>query len=234
MLRESASLARQHGAYWQTHLSEDAGEMESVRKLFPQARDYLDVYDRAGGLDARSVLAHAIHLSDREVERLAESGAAVAHCPASNLFLSSGMMPLGRYRAAGIKVGLGSDVAAGPEVSIFSAMRAGAATQRVLELTGRASRDDALRPLDWLRAGSLDGANALGMGERIGSIEAGKEADLILVDPRLTTPLPGDEPPGAADDLASRLIFRPHPNMVRAAWVRGRLLAGPPGVDAIG
>jgi guanine deaminase len=234
MLRESATLARQHGAYWQTHLSEDGGEMESVRKLFPEARDYLDVYDRAGGLEARCVVAHAIHLSDREVGRLAESGAAVAHCPASNLFLSSGMMPLGRYRAAGIKVGLGSDVAAGPEVSIFSAMRAGAATQRVLELTGQASRDDALRPLDWLRAGSLDAADALGMGERIGSIEAGKEADLILVDPRLTTPLPGDEPPSAADDLASRLIFRPHPNMVRAAWVRGRLLAGPPGIDAIG
>jgi guanine deaminase len=234
MLRESASLARHHRAYWQTHLSEDGGEMASVRRLFPDAIDYLDVYDRAGGLDARAILAHAIHLSGREVARLAESGASVAHCPASNLFLSSGMMPLARYRAARIPIGLGSDVAAGPEVSIFSAMRAGAATQRVLELTGQAGREDALRPLDWLRAGSLDGAAAIGLADRTGSIEAGKEADLILVDPRLTTPLPGDEPPSEADDLASRLIFRPHPNMVRAAWVRGRLLAGPPGLDGIG
>jgi cytosine/adenosine deaminase-related metal-dependent hydrolase len=70
--------------------------------------------------------------------------------------------------------------------------------------------------------------------DRIGSLEVGKEADLVAVDARLTTPLPGDDPPEAADDLASRLIFRPHPNMVRAAWVRGRLLAGPPGVDLIG
>ncbi|MEO6295095.1 MAG: amidohydrolase family protein, partial [Candidatus Limnocylindria bacterium] len=224
MLRESASLAKRHGAYWQTHLSEDAGEISEVRRLFPDARDYLDVYDRAGALGPRTLLAHAIHLSDGEVERLVESGSRVAHCPASNLFLSSGMMPLGAYRAAGMTVGLGSDVAAGPEVSVFSVMRAGAVTQRVLELSGRADRAGALRPLDWLRMATLGGADALGMQAEIGSLELGKQADLIAVDPRLTTPLPGDEPQGDADDLASRLIFRPHPNMVRGAWVRGRRL----------
>lgn len=235
MLRESARLAADHGAYWQTHLSEDEGEIGEVRRLFPDARDYLDVYDRAGGLGARTILAHAIHLSEREVARLVESGAGVAHCPASNLFLSSGLMPLATYRGAGMRVGLGSDVAAGPEVSLFTVMRAGAVTQRVVELAGRASRADAARPVDWLRLGTLDGARVLGLGDVIGSIEVGKEADLIAVDPRLTTPLPGDEPPiASADDILSRLIFRPHPNMVRGAWVRGRLLAGPPGPDGIG
>ena len=235
MLRESATLARVHGAYWQTHLSEDAGEIGEVLRLFPGARDYLDVYDRAGALGPRTILAHAIHLAEREVARIVETGSRVAHCPASNLFLSSGMMPLGAYRAAGVPVGLGSDVAAGPEVSIFTVMRAGAVTQRVLELTGRADRSNATRAVEWLRLGTLEGARALGMEDEIGSLEAGKEADLIAVDPRLTTPLPGDEPPlEAADDVMSRLIFRPHPNMVRAAWVRGRLLDGPPGLDSIG
>ena len=234
MLRESASLASRHGAYWQTHLSEDDGEIDEVRRLFPGARDYLDVYERAEALGPRALLAHAVHLSDGEVTRLASSGSRIAHCPASNLFLSSGMMPIAEYRAAGIAIGLGSDVAAGPEVSIFSVMRAAAVTQRVLELTGRALRADALRPLDWLRVATMGGADSLGIGREIGSIESGKQADLILVDPRFTTPLPGDDPPEAADDLASRLIFRPHPNMVRAAWVRGRLLGGPPGLDGIG
>jgi cytosine/adenosine deaminase-related metal-dependent hydrolase len=65
-------------------------------------------------------------------------------------------------------------------------------------------------------------------------LEVGKEADLIAVDPRFTTPLPDDDPPTDAEELASRLIFRPHPNMVRAAWVRGRALDGPPGLDGIG
>jgi len=234
MLRESASLAAHHDAYWQTHLSEDEGEIDEVARLFPGARDYLDVYDQAGALGARTLLAHAIHLSDAEVARLVESGSRVAHCPSSNLFLSSGMMPLGAYRAAGMSVGLGSDVAAGPEVSIFSVMRAGAVTQRVLVLTGRADRATALRPLDWLRMATLGGAEALGLEAEIGSLEAGKQADLIVVDPRFTTPLPDDDPPDGADDLASRLIFRPHPNMVRGAWVRGRMLAGPPGLDTIG
>ncbi len=230
MLRESADLARAHGAYWQTHLSEDGAEIDEVGRLFPDARDYLDCYERAGGLGPRALFAHAIHLSDDEVARLVASGSGVAHCPASNLFLSSGLMPLARYREAGMRIGLGSDVAAGPEVSIFSVMRAGAVTQRVLELNGSASRTGALSGLDWIRAGTLDGATVLGLDDRIGSLEVGKEADLISIDPRFTTPLPDDPPPTDAEDLVSRLIFRQHPNMVRAAWVRGRPLAGPPGI----
>jgi guanine deaminase len=235
LLRESAALAKHHGAYWQTHLSEDAGEIVEVSRLFPEAQDYLDVYDRAGGVGERSIFAHAIHLSDREVARLVESRAGVAHSPASNLFLSSGMMPLGEYLRAGVRLGLGSDVAAGPEVSMFTVMRAGTMTQRALELTGQVDRSLAVRPIDWLRLGTLGGAGVLGLEERIGSIELGKDADLIAIDPRMTTPLPGDEPRiASADDVLSRLIFRPHPNMVRGAWVRGRSLAGPPGVESIG
>jgi guanine deaminase len=114
MLRESASLAAATGTYWQTHLSEDSREMAEVRRLFPEAADYTDVYDRAGGLTDKAILAHAIHLSDRELGRLVESGAHVAHCPASNLFISSGAMPLSRYLEAGLSVGLGTDVAGGP------------------------------------------------------------------------------------------------------------------------
>ena len=231
MLRESATLARETGAYWQTHLSEDANELREVARLFPEARDYLDVYDRAGGLGPRTVLAHAIHLSSREVGRLAETGTAVAHCPASNFFLASGAMPLSRYRAAGIRVGLGSDVAAGPELSIFANMRAGAYIQNGLRVVQGPSSPPGLGPLDWLRMGSLDGARALGLDAQIGSLEPGKQADLIAVDPRTVAPVAGvdsDDP----EEIMSRLAFRPHPEMVRAAWVRGRRLDGPPGLDA--
>jgi guanine deaminase len=226
MLRESAAAARASGAYWQTHVSEDRGEIEEVRRLFPEAIDYVDVYDRAGGLGERTILAHAIHLSDRELARLVETGTRVAHCPASNLFLASGVMPLARYLEAGLVVGLGSDVAAGPDLSIFTAMRVGAYTQNALCVV-RADPWPTLGPLEWLRMGTLGGAKALGLDAEIGSLEAGKEADLVLVDPTLTLPLPG----GPVDDdptaLMSRLIFRAHPSMVRAAYVRGRRLAGP-------
>jgi len=225
MLRRSAEAAAKAGAYWQTHLSEDRGEIAEVRRLFPDAIDYTDVYDRAGGLGRSTILAHAIHLSDREVARLAESGAVIAHCPSSNLFLASGAMPLARYLAAGIRVGLGSDVAAGPDAPLFSVMRAGAYTQNALRAAGLTEAAP-LTPGEWLRMGTLGGAEALGLEEQIGSVEVGKEADLIAVDPSLTLPLEGvgAHPDDLPDDMLSRLIFRAHPAMVRGAWVRGRLL----------
>jgi guanine deaminase len=233
LMRESAALAREAGAHWQTHLSEDRQEMLEVARLFPEALDYLDVYDRAGGLGSRTVLAHACHLSEREVARLAATDTALAHCPASNRFLSSGSMPLARYRAAGIRVGLGSDVSGGPDLSIFGNMREGAYTQAALSAAAAGVADEPtpppLSPLDWLRMGTYEGARALGLQDEIGSLEVGKEADLIALDPALVAPLPGidsDDP----DEIMSRIAFRPHPDMVRAAWVRGRRLDGPPGL----
>ena len=235
LLRESASLARSTGTWWQTHVSEDAAEIAEVRRLFPEARDYVDVYDRAGGLGERTVLAHAIHLSDRELARLVETGTRVAHCPSSNLFIGAGVMPLARWLEAGVAVGLGSDVSGGPDPSLFSVMRAGAYSQMARRTLAGEERPP-LAPLDWLRLGTIDGARALGLEDRIGSLEAGKEADLIVIDPAMTAPLRGREAAdGDADAtllvdpaaLVSRLIFRGHPDMVRGAWVRGRRLEGP-------
>ena len=230
MLRESASLARATGAWWQTHVSEDPFEMAEVRRLFPDTLDYVDVYDRAGGLGERTILAHAIHLSEREVARLVETGTRIAHCPASNLFIGAGVMPLARWLAAGLPVGLGSDVSGGPDASLFSVMRVGAYAQMARRsLVG--AEGAIVDPLGWLRLGTLDGARALGLGDVIGSLEVGKEADLIALDPAFTAALSGAGDPGSRDDdpsdLMSRLIFRAHPEMVRAAWVRGRRLAGP-------
>ncbi len=230
LLAASATLARDLGCWWQSHVSEDRGEIAEVARLFPGARDYVDVYDRAGALGPRSVLAHAIHLSPSEEARLAETGTPIAHCPTSNLFLGAGVMPLADRLAAGIAVGLGSDVSGGPDVSLFGVMRTGADAQQALRAAAPTS-EPALAPLDWLRLATLGGARALGLDDTIGSIEAGKEADLIAVDPGVTAPLGPDlDDAGLLDDpglLVSRLIFRAHPDMVRATWVRGRQLEGP-------
>ncbi|HET7028883.1 MAG TPA: guanine deaminase [Candidatus Limnocylindrales bacterium] len=235
LLAASASLARELDCWWQTHVSEDRAEIVEVERLYPEARDYVDVYDRAGGLGPRTVLAHAIHLSPREQARIAETDTRIAHCPSSNLFIGAGVMPLADRLAAGIKVGLGSDVSGGPELSLFGVMRTGAYAQqarRALADEGDATEEGAaaLGSLDWLRLATLDGARALGLDDRIGSIEPGKEADLIAIDPARTAPL-GEEldPARLADpaDLVSRLIFRADPGMVRAAWVRGRRVEGP-------
>jgi len=226
LLRESAALAASTGAYWQTHVSEDLGEIAEVARLFPEAIDYVDVYDRAGGLGERTVLAHAVHLSDRELDRLVESRTRVAHCPISNLFLASGVMPLGRYLDAGLSLGLGSDVAGGPDLSIFSVMRVGFYAQNARRVAGLET-GRVLSPLEWLRLGSLGGASALGLDDVTGSLEAGKEADVIAIDPSYLAPIQGMPADDYPEDLASRLIFRAHPDMVRSAWVRGRRLEGP-------
>jgi guanine deaminase len=226
MLRESVALARTAGAWWQTHLSEDPFEVAEVARLFPEAIDYVDVYDRAGGLGERTILAHAIHLSERELARLIETGTRVAHCPASNLFIGAGVMPLARYLEAGLAVGLGSDVSGGPEASVFSVMRVGAYAQ-MARRSQMGEEGAILGPLDWLRMGTLDGARALGLGDLIGSLEVGKEADLIAVDPSYVAAVPGAPIDDDPVDFMSRIIFRAHPDMVRAAWVRGRRLEGP-------
>lgn len=224
LLAGAARLAAETGAYWQTHLAEDRGELAEVARLFPEARDYLDVYDRAGGLTPRAILAHAIHLGDREVARLADSGASVAHCPTSNLFLASGVMPLARYLEAGIPVGLGSDVAGGPEQSLFAVMRVGAYVQTARRVV-RGDPRPVLDPLGWLRLTTLGAARCLGLDSTIGSLETGKEADLIAVDVARSAPAGGSAMPDSPQDVISRLMFRAHPDMVTGAWVRGRRLA---------
>jgi 5-methylthioadenosine/S-adenosylhomocysteine deaminase len=138
------------------------------------------------------------------------------------MFLSSGVMPLARYREAGIRVGLGSDVAGAPDLSILTQMREGFYQQssRAASTPGYRSVAD---PLEWLRLGTLGGAEALGLGDVIGSLEVGKEADLIAVDASMTDP-PVGVAPAELEAVVSRLIFRERAGMVTDAWVRGRRL----------
>ena len=218
-----ARLPTRHGAIWQTHVSEDAREIADGPGAVPRCPDYLDVYDRAGGLGPRSVFAHAIHLSERELARLVASGSRIAHCPVSNLFISSGVMPLARYLEAGATVGLGSDVAglAGavhPDPDAHRLLRPERAPGRDRRsATDRRSRWDCSA---WARSRAPARSGSIAV---TGSLEVGKEADLIAIDPRMTLP-PGGEDSDDPDAIMSLLIFRERPGMVRGAWVRGRSL----------
>lgn len=157
------------------------------RELAPWSSCYGDVYARFGLLGPRSVMAHCVHSGPAELELLRESGAFVAHCPQSNTMLSSGIAPIRRYLDAGIKVGLGTDVAGGASLSMF---RAAADAVNVSKLRWRLV-DDTLAPLTVPEAFWLATAGGGALFGRVGSFEAGYEFDaLVLNDDRLCAPRP--------------------------------------------
>ena len=162
------------GLYLQTHLSENLQEIAWIKELFPQARNYLDVYDQFGLLGPRSVFGHGIHLSDEEVERLAQTGSGVAFCPTSNTFLGSGLLDMARLEKAGVPVSLATDVGGGTS---FSQLRTLAEAYKVLQLQGQN-----LHPLKGFYMATLGNARALQLDNCIGNFETGKEADFIVID----------------------------------------------------
>ena len=149
--------------------------------MFPEARSYIDVYARAGLLGPRSVIGHCIHLQDSEVAALAESRSVAAFCPTSNLFLGSGLFDQARLTRAGVRIALATDVGGGTS---YSMLRTAAEGYKVLQLNGQS-----WPALEAFYRMTLGNARALSLDDRIGSIEAGKEADLIALDPRATPAL---------------------------------------------
>jgi len=181
-LEAAGALAREFpDCYVQTHANENKAEIARVAALFPKARSYIDVYARAGLTGPRSVIGHCIHLQESEVAALAESGSVAAFCPTSNLFLGSGLFDQARLSHAGVRIALATDVGGGTS---YSMLRTAAEGYKVLQLNRQ--------PWPALEAFyriTLGNARALTLEDRIGSIEAGKEADLVALDPRATPAL---------------------------------------------
>ncbi len=161
-------------AYVQTHLDENRDEIELVAKLFPGTQSYLEVYERAGLLGPRSVFGHCIHLADSEVAALAASRSVAAFCPTSNLFLGSGLFDQARLRNAGVRVALATDVGGGTS---YSMLRTAGEGYKVLQLNRQSW--PANRAFYQMTLGN---ARALTLDQHIGSIETGKEADLVVLD----------------------------------------------------
>ena len=178
-LEAAGALAKEFPeAYVQTHLDENHAEIKLVAKLFPEATSYLDVYDRAGLLGPRSVFGHCIHMADAEIARMAESGSVAAFCPTSNLFLGSGLFDAARLTEAGVRIALATDVGGGTS---YSMLRTAAEGYKVLQLNRQS-----WPALNAFYRMTLGNARALSLDDRIGSVETGKEADLVVLDSRAT------------------------------------------------
>lgn len=180
LMKELGNLAKQKNLHIQTHISENLSEIEEIKKKYPEYSSYAAVYDNAGLLTNKTVLAHGIYLSDNEITLLNERGTAVIHCPSSNTCLKSGLCDIQRLKSKGVKIGLGTDVSGGQSCSILDAMRSALQVSSHLSLI-----KDNYKALDYkdvFHMATLGGATALAIDNQIGNFEIGKEFDALVVD----------------------------------------------------
>lgn len=218
ILDACAALLREFpGVRFTSHINESPREIATVRELFPEARDYLDTYERAGLVTRHSVLAHSVHPSDRELGVMAECGCSAAHCPCSNASLGSGLFPLRRHLAAGVHVSLGTDVGGGTG---FSMLKEGLQAYFTQQLLGEAGTPLGAEHLLYLATRA--GAEALGLEDRTGDFSVGKAFDAAYLRPEegstLATVLAHAPSPGRA---LSALFTLGTQADVAGVWVQG-------------
>ena len=245
-LKEIGDAAKKRNAAIQTHLSESPGEIALVRKLFG-GREYTQVYGDAGLLGPRTVMGHAIHLSETELQQLIESDTKIAHCPYSNKFLQSGFMPYREWRNRGLTIGLGTDVAGGPSISMKTQMREAIGMSKIVWMATRdyVRRDSlpnlirkfvegkdevregdlpsTISPTEALYLATLAGAKVLCCDDRTGNLLPGKDADFLIVNPQATQNVPGNGYASPQETL-SRLIYIGGRRSIEGTFVRGKKL----------
>ncbi|RKO99152.1 hypothetical protein CXG81DRAFT_14929 [Caulochytrium protostelioides] len=230
----------------QTHLAETRDEIAWVASLFPEAQDYTDVYARAGLLGATTILGHGIHLADRELRAIRAAGAHIAHCPASNFALGSGVCDVRRLLRAGVSVALGTDVAGGSSPHVLDAMRNALTASKVCAMLARGPPPSPAAPYAPLTVAEVvylatrGGARAVGHADDLGYFGPGCRFDALRVDLAVGAfvPAPTTSPPPPAGhahafawvprfphdtlrDLFEKWIYLGDDRQIQAVWVQG-------------
>jgi guanine deaminase len=180
-LEMAGALMREHPyLHMQTHLSENHAEVAFTQELYPWSKDYTDIYEHYGLLGRKSLFGHCIHLSEREADALSDSGSVAVFCPTSNLFLGSGLFDYQRYRRREkpLRMATATDVGGGTNYSMLRTMDEG---YKVVALNG-----EKLNPLASFWQMTRGNAEALSIAEKVGTLEAGTDADIVVLDSRAT------------------------------------------------
>lgn len=208
--------------HMQTHLSENQAEIALTQELYPWSKDYTDVYERYGLLGPKALFGHCIHLSEREADALSNSGSIAVFCPTSNLFLGSGLFDYQRYRrrAKPLRIAAASDVGGGTNYSMLRTMDEG---YKVIALQG-----EKLNPFASFWQMTLGNAKALSIEERVGTLEEGTDADLVVLDASATPAMAVRME--TVETLAEELFLLQtlgDDRAVREVYVAGRAVKGP-------
>jgi guanine deaminase len=208
------------GCWFTSHINENPAEIAKVRELF--GCGYLESYDRHGLVGPSSVFAHNVHPTDAELTLMAAKGASIAHCPTSNAALGSGLFPLDRHLASGVRVALGCDVGAGTGFCLFKEGLQAYFMQRL-----RGPEGVPLTSAHLLYLATAAGAGALGLGDEIGDLGAGRRFDAIWLDPPAGSPLEiGLRHADGPSDALAKVFALATPHDVRGVWVEGERVKG--------
>lgn len=219
LMRGLGRMAEARGLPVQSHLSENAGEIAWVRELHPRHRDYASVYDAFGLFgQTRTVMAHCVHVSDEEIALMKRRGVWAAHCPLSNLNLSSGIAPMRRFFDEGLNVGLGSDVSGGHRLSMTDVMAAAVESSKM-----RWRYVDGRAPLTTAEAFYLATKGGGSFFGKVGSFEPGYAMDCLVVDDARLR----DETPRSLEERLERFIYLGDDRDIEARYGDGALLPDP-------
>ncbi|KAG2169392.1 hypothetical protein JADG_009131 [Aureobasidium aubasidani] len=232
-LNALGKLAQQTGLPIQTHISENKSEIELVAEMFPSSKSYTDVYDKAGLLNAKTILAHAVHLSPEERALVRSRDAKISHCPASNTALTSGAAPVRTLLDEGLTVGLGTDVSGGYSPSILEEARQAILVSRHVAMVdgdaAKLSTEEAL----WLA--TRGGAKVVGLENRVGGFEVGMDWDAQMISLDVVSEdgeMDEAENKGPVDvfmweswsDRLNKWFYGGDDRNTAAVWVKGRLV----------
>lgn len=230
-LSQLGALAKDEDLRVQTHISENLNEVELVRELFPDQKSYADVYDHHGLLTAKTILAHAVHLSKEEMRLVKQRNSKISHCPASNSALGSGFCPVRQMLDEGLEVGLGTDVSGGYSPSILDAARNACIVSRHVGHLNNGDSKYNLGVSEALWLGTMGGAKVVGMEGRLGGFEEGMLWDVQEINLGEVGEDGQGEDTGVDifgwerwDDRVAKWLWNGDERTVGRVWVGGRLV----------
>ena len=208
-LKKIAEYAKRYQMPIHIHLSETKFENDQCMKKYGQSPT--EVFDECGIFENRTIAAHGVYLSDKDIKILSEKNISIVHNPSSNLKLSSGILDVKRLMSAGINVCLGTDSAASNnKQSMLKEIELAA-------LLAKYHSPDALKAFDILNMATINGAKALGLSDEIASIEKGKKADLIMLDLDNINHLP-------SNDILSSICYSTYEEDIKYVFIDGDLV----------
>lgn len=221
VMTATAKIAKEKDVHIQTHLSENPEEIKQAQKLFPKCKNYTDIYHQAGLLGPKTIVAHCIHLNNEEIKTIKKTKTKIAHCPTSNRFLMSGIMPFRKYRKENLTMGLGTDVAGGYSLSMFNEMKEAIENSKTLSVFSKGESGSPMTIAEAFHLATLGGAETLSMQKEIGSLEKGKKADFLIIDHNKADPMGKNGSYRAPEQILSKLIYRGDASAVKHVFIEG-------------